>query len=105
MTRAELKKVEENISSIRSSIPSTSGIWSELNSLQSQINTIVSQINSGSFGGSSSSSSQTVQKYSDLSQAVSRFTKRMKDYLEGGGSDTNTIRQIVNDLIDDIKSV
>jgi hydrogenase maturation factor len=26
MTRAELKKVEENISSIRSSIPSTSGI-------------------------------------------------------------------------------
>jgi hypothetical protein len=29
----------------------------------------------------------------------------MKDYLEGGGSDTNTIRQIVNDLIDDIKSV
>ncbi|CAG8605595.1 3825_t:CDS:2 [Diversispora eburnea] len=107
LARTELKRAEHDISDIRNQInlntqmsnTNSSKFSHEISDLQSQINSIINRINN--LGSSSSGSeNQATQKYSNLSQTISQFTKRLNDYIKGGGSDIDKIRDIINNFID-----
>jgi chromosome segregation ATPase len=113
LARTELKSAEHDISDIRSQISlntqtsntNSSKFSHEIADLQSQINGIVNQINNLGSSSSSGDENQAAQKYKSLSQTISQFTKRLNDYIKGGGNDADKIRRIINDFIDNVKDV
>jgi DNA polymerase III delta prime subunit len=113
IARTELKRAEHDISDVRNQInlntqmsnTNSSKFSHEIADLQSQINSIVNRINNLGSGSSSGGENQAAQKYKSLSQTISQFTRRLNDYIKGGGSDIDRIRDIINNFIDNVNDV
>ncbi|CAG8660230.1 13429_t:CDS:1 [Ambispora gerdemannii] len=113
LARTELKRAEHDISDIRNSISlntqtsntNSSKFSHEIADLQSQINGIVGRINNIGSSSSSGNENQAAQKYKNLSQTISQFTKRLNDYIKEGGNDADKIRNIINSFIENVNDV
>jgi len=114
IARTELKRAEHDISDVRNQInlntqmsnTNSSKFNHEVADLQSQINSIVNRINNlGSGSSSGGGENQAAQKYKSLSQTISQFTRRLNDYIKGGGSDIDRIRDIINNFIDNVNDI
>ncbi|CAJ0924992.1 7372_t:CDS:2 [Entrophospora sp. SA101] len=96
--KAEIKQAEQDIINLRNSINTTIENMNNsninfnngLSSLQNQIKAL------------SEISAQVSSSSSSLQSKINTHLTRIRDYLNGGGSDMNTIRDMFNEMIRDI---